>query len=103
MDAVGAGGQRAAAQIDVIVLPNREDRLAGGVGLRHGSDAVVGTRGQVDDDPIDVGEGCLEAGCGPDGYRDGVRRPDEIGQAGRPDQVIGQDGDARAQPSVSAR
>lgn len=103
MDSVGAGRHRTAAQVDVIVLPDGKDGLAGGVRLRDRGDPLVGPRGQIHDDAIDIGEDGVEPCGGPDGDRDGVGRPDQVGQAGPPDQVVGKDRDTGRQSSVSAR
>jgi hypothetical protein len=103
VDAICSRCERAAAQGRVIVLSDGQDRRTGDTDARDGLDAVVGASGQVDDDPIDVGQRAVEAGRRTDRDRDRIARPDKIGQAGRPDQVVGQDRDPGGQSSVSAR
>jgi hypothetical protein len=103
MDAVGSRGQRAPTEGDVVVLTDREDPSSGSVrGLDRG-DAVVRPGRQVDDDVVDLGERRREGRRRPDGHDLAARAMHEIRQARRPDQVIGQDGDARGQSSISAR
>jgi len=103
MDAVGSGGECSAAQVGVVVLADGKDGPAGRVGQRDRGDAVVGAGGQVDDHPIDVGQRALQAGQRADRDGLGLARPDQVGQAGRPDEVVGQDRDPGGQSSVSAR
>jgi len=103
MDAVGPGGQRSPAQGGIVMLSDGEDRSPGGMRLRDGEDAVIGPRRQIDDDVIDRGKGRRQRGKGPDRDDLPARAAYEIGEAGRPDQVIGQDCDARGQSSISAR
>ena len=103
MDLIRARRERTAAQLGVIVLPDGEDRRAGCTNTGDSLDAVVGAGGQIDDDPIDVGQHALEAGRRPDGNGDPVACVDQVGQARRPDQVICEDRDPRRQSSVSAR
>jgi hypothetical protein len=103
VDAIRSGRKSPAAQLRVIVLSDRDDHRAGRMGPGDGIDAVVGAGGQVDDDPIDVGQRTVETGGRPDRDRDRIARPDQIGQAGRPDQVVGEDRDAGCQSSASAR
>ena len=103
MDAIRSGRKSPAAQLRIVVLSDREGRCAGSFGALDGLDAVVGAGGQIDDDPVDVGQRRVKPGRRPDGNRDRIARPDQIGQAGRPDQVVGQDRDPGGQSSVSAR
>ena len=103
MDSIGARGQRTPAQDGIVVLPDGKDRSPGGVRQGDRRDAIVAARREIDDDPLDVGQGALERGRRPDGHVHATRATHELGQACRPDQVIGQDGDAHGQPSISAR
>ena len=103
VDTIRSGGESPAAQFRIVVLPDGEDRRAGGTDTGDGLDAVVGAGGQVDDDPIDVGQRAFEAGCRANGNGDPVACVDQVGQARRPDQVICEDRDPRRQSSVSAR
>ncbi len=103
MHAIGSGGERPTAQFRIVVLSDREGRRASSLGALESLDAVVGAGGQVDDDPIDIGQRPLETRCRPDGDRDPIARSDEVGQARGPDQVIREDRDPRRQSSVSAR
>ena len=103
MDPVGTGRQGAAAQIHVVVLADGEDRLAGLAVSRDRRDAVVCARGQVDDDPIDIRQSGLETGRRTYGERGRAGSTNEVGQSGRPDQVVGQDRNPRVQSSASAR
>ena len=103
MDSIGPGRQRPSAQVRVVVLADGEDGDAGRVGLCHGVNAVVGTCGQIHDDAIDLAQGRFEAGYRADRHRDRIGGADQVGQAGRPDQVIGEDRDAGGQSSDSAR
>ena len=102
-DAPRTGCEGTPAEPGVVVLADREHRSAGRVRELDGGHAVVGPGGQVDDDTVDVGQCRRKGRRGPDGDGLTFGAPDEIGQAGRPDQVIGEDRDARGQPSVSAR
>ena len=103
MDPIGAGGQRASAKGRVVVLADGEDRPPGCPCRGDRSDPVVAPGGQVDDHAIRAIQGRLEAGRRAD--RDGLRArtADEVGQTGGPDEVVREDGDARDQPSTSAR
>ena len=103
MDAIGSGRESPPAEFRIVVLPDGEDRRADSLGALDGLDPVISAGGQVDDDPIDVGQRALEAGCRADGNRDPIARSDQVGQARRPDQVICEDRDPRRQSSVSAR
>jgi len=103
MNAVRSGGERPSAQFRIVVLPDGESRRAGSLGALESLDAVVGAGGQVDDDPVDIGQRGLETRRRPDGDRDPIAGVDQVGQARRPDQVIREDRDPRRQSSVSAR
>jgi hypothetical protein len=103
VDTGGTRSQRSAAQGRIVMLCDGEDRSSGGMRFRDGEDTVIGPRRQVDDDVIDSGKGRCQRGKGPDRDDLSSGAPHEIGEAGRPDQVIGQDGDARGQSSISAR
>ena len=63
MDAVGACRERATAELDLIVLADRKDRPTGRVGAGDGIDPVVGPCGEIDDDPVDVGQGAVQSGA----------------------------------------
>ena len=94
-DARGAGCDRAAPELAVVVLADAEDRPAGsGRALDLGA-AVVAACGQVDEDAIDVGQRRLERGARRDRNGLGAGRADGPDEAGRPDEVVGQDQDAR--------
>jgi hypothetical protein len=73
------------------------------VRLGDRGDPVVGPRGQVDDHAIDVGERSRETARRSDRDRDGAGSPYEVGQACRPDEVVGQDRDPGGQSNDSAR
>jgi hypothetical protein len=103
VDAISARGERAPTQGRVVVLTDGEDRSPGGMRPLDRRDAVVRPGGQVDDDAVDVGKGGREPRRCPNGHDVATRTAHEIGQARRPDEVIGQDGDARGQASISAR
>ena len=103
VDPIRSRRESPAAQFRIVVLPDGEDRRAGNSGALDCLDAIVGAGGQVDDDPIDVGQRASEAGCRADGNGDPVACVDQVGQARRPDQVICEDRDPRRQSSVSAR
>jgi hypothetical protein len=85
------------------VLTDREDRPARVMGGRDRSEAVIGACGQIDEDPVDLGEGGLETFQGPGRQGDRIRTPNDVGQAAGPDQIVGQDGDASGQSRASAR
>jgi len=103
LDAIRAGRERSAPGFGVIVLADGEDRAAGRMGEGDSLDTVVGAGGQVDDDPVDVGQRALETGRRADRHRDGVTRADQVRKARGPDQVVGEDRDPGGQSSVSAR
>ncbi len=56
MDSIGTGGQGRPAEIDIIVLADGEDRPTGRMCGGDGGQPVVGAGGQVDDDPVDLGQ-----------------------------------------------
>ena len=56
MDSIGTGGQGGPAAIDIIVLTDGQDRPARGMCGGDGGQPVVGAGGQVDDDPVDLGQ-----------------------------------------------
>ncbi len=85
------------------MLAGREDGLPGRLRDGRRLDPVVGTGGEIDHDPIHVGQDRLQGGQRTDGYWFPSRATNEPVQAGRPDQVVGEEGDARSQPSISAR
>jgi len=103
MDALGTGSERSAAKSDVVMLTHCEHRPARRVGSGDRGEAVVRPCRQVDDDSIDVGKCRLECRLRADGSRLGASSTNEIGKPGRPDQVVGKDGDARGQARPSAR
>jgi hypothetical protein len=103
MDPIRPGRERSSAEFRVVVLTDSENGPAGCVGERDRLDAVVGARGQVDDDPVDIGERALETGRRTDRDRDGIARPHQVSQAGGPDEVVGEDRDPGGQSSDSAR
>ena len=103
VDTIRSGRESSPAQCGIVVLPDGKDRRAGGSDMLDSRDAVVGAGGQVDDDPIDVGQSALKTRCRADGNGDPVACVHQVGQARRPDQVICQDRDPRRQSSVSAR
>ena len=103
MDAIRAGGERRLPERDIVVLADGEDRPPGRVGRGDRGQTVVGAGRQVDHDPIDVRQRRLERAPGPHGTRLGARAAHEPVEPRRPDQVVGEDGDARRQSSVSAR
>lgn len=103
MDAIGTGREGRSAELDVVVLTDRQDRPARGVGHGDRGQPIVGTRRQVDDDPIDSGERRVQRRQRTQRQRVGTGTTHEVCQSGGPDQVIGQDRDAHGQSSVSAR
>ena len=103
MDAIRARSERRLPGGDIIVLTDGEDRTAGRVGRGDGGQTVVGAGGQVDDDPVDIGQDRVESRRRPDGSRLRARATHEVGESGGPDQVVGEDGDARSQARPSAR
>lgn len=101
--ATGAGGQRTLPGVSVVMLTDGEDGPAGGGRGCDRADPVVGPCGQVDDRPVDLGESRFE-GCrraNRDG--NGAGTAHELGQPGRPDQIVRQDRDPLGQRIVSAR
>ena len=60
LDAFRSGRESSSAGFRVVVLADGEDRPAGRMGKSDGLDAVIGTRGQVDDDPVDIRQCALE-------------------------------------------
>jgi hypothetical protein len=102
-DALRAGGQGKLPHDAVIVLADGQDRQPGAGGRLDRADSVVGPRGQVDDDPVNVGEDRFQRRKRPDENRGRSGASDKLGQPGRPDQVVGQDADSRGQFIVSAR
>jgi len=103
MDTIRARSEGRLPDGDIVVLTDGKDRSPGGVGESDGGQAVVGAGGQVDDDPIDIRQGRLERRRRPDGSRLRARATHEVGESGGPDQVVGEDGDARSQARPSAR
>jgi hypothetical protein len=103
MDAIRTRSERRLPGGDIVVLPDGEDRTAGRVGHGDGGQTVVRAGGQVDDDPVDIRQGGLESRRRPDGSRLRARATHEVGEARGPDQVVGEDGDARSQARPSAR
>jgi hypothetical protein len=103
MDAIGASGEGSTAKVDVVVLADGEDRPAGGMRQGDRGEAVVAARRQVDDDAVHVRERRIERREGSHRQRVGPGSAHEVRQPGGPDEVVGQDGDARGQSSVSAR
>ena len=103
MDAIRTRGERRLPEWDVVMLADGEDRTTGRMGGGDRRETIVGTRRQVDDDPIDVRQGRLEGCGGANGSRLGARTAHEIGESRCPDQVVGKDGDARGQARPSAR
>ena len=103
MDAIGTGGEGRPAKVDIVVLADGEDRSARGMRRRDGDKPVVDAGGQVDHDPVDIRQHRFERDERPDRLRLSARATDEVRQSCRPDQVVGEDGDARGQSSASAR
>ena len=85
------------------MLADGQDRPAGGVGLGDREDAVVRPCGEVDDHVVDRRQGGGQRGHRPERDDLAPRATHEIGEAGRPDEVVRQDGDSRRQSSISAR
>jgi hypothetical protein len=103
MDAIGARSERTSAEGDIVVLTGRKDRESGRVRQGDRRDRVVGPRRQVDDHAVDLRRCRLEIGKRPHRDRDRVGAPNEIGEPGRPDEVVRDDRDPGGQSSVSAR
>ena len=103
MDAIGARSERAPAEREIVVLPDCQDGASGRVRQGNRRDGVVGPRCQVDDDAVDVRRGRLKGRQRAQGNRDRVGAPNEVGQPGRPDEVVRDDRDPGGQSSVSAR
>jgi hypothetical protein len=103
MDTVRPGLKGAPAELGVVVLSDGEDRPPRGVGRRDRAHPVVGSGREVHDHPVDVGQDAVETGRRADGNRDRITGTDQVGQAGRPDEVVGEDSDAGGQSRVSAR
>jgi len=103
MDAIGTGGKRRPAELDIVVLADGEDRPGQGMRRCDGGQPIVCTRRQVDDDAIDLGQRHFERGERTHRPRVGSRASHEVRQPGRPDQIVGEDGHARGQSIVSAR
>jgi hypothetical protein len=97
------GAQRSPAQGTIVVLADGHDRPAGGRRRGDRRDTVIGSRRQVDDRSIHVGQGGIQTRSRAD--RDGGRAgaADEFGKPGGPDQIVRQDGDRLDQRRVSAR
>ena len=86
------------------MLADGENRPPGGGCGRDRAASVVGPRGQVDDRPVDIGEGRLEGRGRSNRDGPGAGAAYEPGQPGRPDQIVGQDRDPLfGQFNVSAR
>ncbi len=96
VDPLGARGECASAQLRVVVLADGENPAAGVGGLPDGHDSVVGAGREVDDHRVGRRQRLVERGEGPDGGRVGAGRLDLGDEAGRPDQVVGEDEDAHA-------
>ena len=103
MDLAGAGRSSPLLGLPIVVLANSKDRAPGFGRRGDRRDPIVSPGGQVDDRPVNVGERRRECGGRPNRHGLGTGGPDEIGQPGRPDQVVGQDRDSPGQPRVSAR
>jgi hypothetical protein len=58
MDAPRARLEGATTQLEIVVLAHRQNRPTGRDDGGDGRDAVVGTRGEIDQDAIDVVERC---------------------------------------------
>ena len=90
------------------MLPNGEDTAAGVGGLPDGDDPVVRPSRQVDDHSVGRRQRLVERGERSNRRTIGARGLDLGDEAGRPDEVVGEDEDAHArsarrQPSVLAR
>jgi hypothetical protein len=81
MDTIRAGRQGALAELDVVVLSDREDGAARGMRSGDRGHPVIGAGREVDDHPIDVGQGAIETGRRPDWDGDRISSANEIGQA----------------------
>ena len=66
-------------------------------------DPVVGPGREIHDHPVHVVEDGAKSRKGPDGPDLPATATHEIGQTGRPDEVVGQDRDPRGQRRISAR
>jgi hypothetical protein len=73
--------------------------------MRQGDrgDGIVRARRHVHDHVVDVAQRRLQGRRGADGQGDRLGAPNQIGQAGRPDEIIREDRDPGGQSSVSAR
>ena len=103
VDPLGAGGQGRRRSSRSSCWPTASTRRPAPA-ARRWPHAVVGPGGQVDDHRVDAGRGSpRDRSTVRTGTTAAARGPDEVGQPGRPDQVVGQDRDAQASAERSGQ